>query len=185
MWLRCVVSSGVALLLFAAVAMADEWLPQPTEVAPRAGEPEGARAAIVQLLAAYAQFADAKDPDRFGALFTDDAVFRVVQPGDAPPSELDGRAAIVAMLQGQHAALRERGAQRRHLLVNPLIFAVDASMARVAVSLLLVESVGGGAAAIVGSGRYDGRLAASPEGWRIAEWTLRSDQTFRGELAED
>ncbi len=165
----------------ARVSHADEGLP-PVEQIGVAGARNAVQPAIVQLLAAYAQYADARDPERFGALFTEDGIFRVraTPDGDASAVLLRGRDAIVSMLGRQHAALRERGAQRRHLLTNPLVWDASVDQARVAVSLLLVETVDGGLPVLVGAGRYDGRLVRTVAGWRIAEWTLSSDQSLAG-----
>ena len=77
---------AVLITLCAGVAMADESLPSASEIG-TAGARDAVQPAIVQLLAAYAQFADAKDPERFGALFTEDGVFRIEATEEAgmPP----------------------------------------------------------------------------------------------------
>lgn len=140
------------------------------------------RAALLQLLALYAQLADARETDRWAMFFTEHGTFTIVpfSDGGAAPAEfvLRGRSAILDSLRAQHGSLRERGVQRRHLLTNPVVWELTRSSARLAVTLQLVESRAGSAPILVGTGRYDGRAVHSEEGWRMAEWTLHSDQAL-------
>ncbi|MCA9502260.1 MAG: nuclear transport factor 2 family protein [Spirochaetaceae bacterium] len=140
------------------------------------------RLAILDLLHRYSHLADALETEAFGALFTPDARFTIVfpesAPGLAPAPQVMGssRKEIVAALRDRHATFRAEGVQRRHFLTNPIVWDQTPSSARVAVYLQLRTSTRGGPSAIVGTGRYEGRVVETDSGWRIAEWTLFSDQ---------
>jgi hypothetical protein len=66
--------------------------------------------------------------------------------------------------------------QRRHFLSNPIVWQQTATSARVAVYLQLMNTTQGGVATTVGTGRYEGRAVKTERGWRMAEWTIYSDQ---------
>ncbi len=140
------------------------------------------RLAILNLIHFYSHVFDGLHTERFGEFFTEDATFLVVPAGAAPSSPPQtmgiGRKAIVATVSARHAMFREQGVQRRHFLTNPVVWDQSDSHARVAVYLQLRTSTRGGPSVIVGTGRYEGRAVKTAEGWRMAEWTIFSDQAI-------
>ncbi len=140
------------------------------------------RLELLNLIGFYSHLADGLHTELFGHFFAESAVFSIVPYGAAPGAKAQtiatGRAAIVESLRPRHAAFRRDGIQRRHFLTNPIVWDQTDDSARVGVSLQLVTIRQGGRAEIVGTGRYEGRAIKTLAGWRMAEWTIFSDQVL-------
>jgi hypothetical protein len=138
------------------------------------------RLEILNLIHFYSHLADGLHTELFGKFFTEDARFSIIPFGVSDPSARQfigrSRAEIVASMRPRHAAFRRDGIQRRHFLTNPIIWEQTDRSARVAVYLQLQSISQGGPPALVATGRYEGRAVKTLEGWRIAEWTIHSDQ---------
>jgi hypothetical protein len=170
----------VALCPSVPSSAAEESIPDPAAWLPREGIDLQDRAAILDLIHVYSHLADGLHTELFGQFFTEDAVFSVVGPGVQAKSAARilgrSRPAIVAALRPRHSAFRREKVQRRHFLTNPIVWDQTKESARVAVYLQLVSVEKGGPPKIIGTGRYEGRAVQTPEGWRMAEWTIHSDQ---------
>jgi 3-phenylpropionate/cinnamic acid dioxygenase small subunit len=138
------------------------------------------RADLLNLIGFYSHLADGLDTELWAEFFTEDATFSIVPyaaAGAAPARTVwQGRAAIIAAMKPRHERFRRTGVQRRHFLSNPIVWQQTATSARVAVYLQLMSTTQGAAATSVGTGRYEGRAVKTERGWRMAEWTLYSDQ---------
>lgn len=138
------------------------------------------RLEILNLIHFYSHLADGLHTELFGEFFSEDAVFEIVPHGAKPgePRQIMGksRAAIVESLRTRHDTFRRENVQRRHFLTNPIVWDQTDKSARVAVYLQLHSIVNGGPPTLVATGRYEGRAVKSLHGWRMAEWTIYSDQ---------
>ncbi|MBW2497290.1 MAG: nuclear transport factor 2 family protein [Deltaproteobacteria bacterium] len=180
---------GVALfgLLSGAAASAGEARVGDLEAALGPSQPDARdRAEILNLVALYSHLADGLETDLWGRFFTEDALFRIHPPTAHPDVAPDpivwrGRAAIVAAIRPRHEAFRRRREQRRHFITNPIVWHQTEASARVAAYLQLVSSIDGGPARMIGTGRYEGRVIRTHAGWRMAEWTIHSDQQMADE----
>lgn len=145
---------------------------------------------IQQLLSLYAHLYDDFETRTWGQLFTDDATFEIAYPTGGPRSRSiwRGRETIVSNLTPRRASFRAQGIGRRHYLVNPLIYELETRSARVSAYLLLTSIQRDGTVKLAGSGRYDGRVTKTPEGWRIQAWRFTPDGDpvdFASELNSD
>jgi hypothetical protein len=140
------------------------------------------RLEILNLMRFYSHLADGLHTEQFGEFFTENAIFKIVPYGHRPNTPLPimgkTRAKIVAALKPRHDAFRRDSVQRRHFLTNPIVWDQTDKSARVAVYLQLHSTTDGGPPSIVATGRYVGLAVKVLEGWRIAEWTLHSDQSL-------
>lgn len=180
--------SLLAVSLVVAPARADEAIlpPAPFGDFPAAlDQPEANlrdRVEILNLIGFYSHLADGLHTERFGHFFTESAVFSIVPPDNPPEAPARviavGRRAIVDSLRARHAAFRRERIQRRHFLTNPIVWDQTADSARVGVYLQLSSIAQAGTAEVIGTGRYEGRAVKTPEGWRMAEWTIFSDQAL-------
>lgn len=122
------------------------------------------RAAIGDVLDAYAQLVDARDWVGLAALFTSDAVldYTNVRGPRGTREEVLGWVAQV---------LDATAATSQHLLTNRRIrVAGDEADATVELLNPLVVPSGGGEPSLhLVGGRYEDRLVRTPHGWRIAE----------------
>lgn len=135
---------------------------------------------LLNLIGFYSHLADGLHTELFGEFFTDEAVFTIAPfeaGADSPePIVWRTRAEIVAALRPRHEAFRQGRVQRRHFLTNPIVWQQTGESARVSAYLQLVSSTDGGPSSIVGTGRYQGLAVKTKRGWRMAEWTIYSDQ---------
>lgn len=141
------------------------------------------RLAILNLIHAYSHLADGLHTEEFAKFFTPDGIFEIVSYGDGGKSLRQrvgtGRSEIVAAMQPRHAEFRNKGIQRRHFLTNPVVWEQTDDRARVSVYLQLHSSERGGPSKLVATGRYEGVAIKTLEGWRMAEWTILSDQQIQ------
>ena len=185
---RC--GQGVLLALLLLVGTSGESrageLAEPFESFPAALSQSGVdlqdRLELLNLIHFYSHLADGLYTDRFGEFFTKDAVFSVVPYGASvgAPAQILGksRSAIVQSLRARHEAFRRDHIQRRHFLTNPIVWDQTDRSARVAVYLQLQSIAQGGPPSLVATGRYEGRAVKTLEGWRMAQWTIYSDQAL-------
>jgi len=129
-------------------------------------------AEIEQLIAKYNQATDFEDLDMYASIFTEDAVWKREQGGQA----LIGREALVNSLS-ERFATRPAEHERRHWQNNHVITATpNGATSRVYFVSFEVSYVPPKPAL---SGHYDDVLVRTPEGWRIKERTLVLDQPLR------
>jgi 3-phenylpropionate/cinnamic acid dioxygenase small subunit len=120
------------------------------------------REAIASLKASYCQSLDGKQWDRWGSLFTEDAV---LQLGPSADAAVRGRAAIQRLL-----ARQLRGARTRHEATNPEM--LEQRPGRVRVVWEMKDSVETPLYVLDGAGFYEDRYVQTSEGWRIAALRL-------------
>ncbi len=166
-------------------ATADQ-APPPFDDFPKALQQPGIdpedRLAMLNLIHFYSHLADGLHTELFGDFFTKDAVFALVPYGasSSDPKQIigEGRAAIIESLRPRHALFRRDKIQRRHFLTNPIVWDQTDERARVSVYLQLQSIAQGGSPTLVATGRYEGRAVKTLQGWRMAEWTIYSDQVL-------
>jgi hypothetical protein len=138
------------------------------------------RLALLNLIGSYSHLADGLHTAYWGEFFSEDAVFSIVPfAARGEPSERiewKGREEILAAIGPRHRSHRRDGVQRRHFLTNPIVWDQTARAARVAVYLQLLSTTDGRPAVLVGTGRYEGRAVKTEGRWRMAEWTIYTDQ---------
>ncbi|MGH9111249.1 MAG: nuclear transport factor 2 family protein [Acidimicrobiales bacterium] len=125
-------------------------------------------AAIRRTLAAYCQFCDDGRFDEWGALFAEDASFRVLGRSH------EGRAAIQAFI----AAAQPPERRGKHVCANPLID-VDGDTARAVTDYIFLSRIDGGGLAVSNTGRYHDRLVRRGDRWLFAERSI----VFMGEAS--
>jgi hypothetical protein len=140
------------------------------------------RIELLNLIHFYSHLADGLHTELFGQFFTEDAVFTIVpfatHAKPSAPIVWKGRSGILDAMRPRHDSFREEHVQRRHFLTNPIVWQQAARDARVAVYLQLMSSRDGGPSISIGTGRYEGRAIKTEDGWRMAEWTIYSDQAL-------
>jgi len=138
------------------------------------------RLALLNLIGFYSHLADGLHTDLWGEFFTEDAVFTIapfaVRGETSQRVEWKGRDEILTAIGPRHVSHRRNGIQRRHFLTNPIVWDQTERGARVAVYLQLLSTTDGSPAVLVGTGRYEGRAVKTEGAWRMAEWTIYSDQ---------
>lgn len=134
------------------------------------------RAAIENLIYAYAFAYDNTDAQAFFSVFTDDAVFVAGIPGEG---------ALSFTGQGFHDFWTERmkdfstsGNRRRHLMANILFLDDTATTAHVSVAGLLTNAKDGADFSAVSSLNYEGWLIKGADGWKIRRWHDFPDAAF-------
>jgi uncharacterized protein (TIGR02246 family) len=117
--------------------------------------------AIQEVIARYAYTWDAKDADGVANLFTEDAVWEMIAPGDTWPSHrMESRAAI----------------RTRHHQSGTVFDELSAATART-LTMVLVTHQGPVDLAPRShrSGVYHDQWRKTPEGWKLVRRTLRHD----------
>jgi hypothetical protein len=144
----------------------------------RAPESLADRASIINLLAAYAHFANVGDIDGWADCFTADATYRISAPG--APGEPIPKAKFVAAETPQFAAYRRMlaepmtGERKIYCIVNPFIRSLDAGMARVVAELVQLRTGAATPPRIQLTGTYQGELIRTEEIWRIRRWEVQT-----------
>lgn len=139
------------------------------------------RLAVTDLLAGYCHAMDACRSDLCIRLFADDAIL------DTPVGRAQGRAAILAWIEGRFA-LRPKDFQVGHHLLNPLLAPVDANRIRVRSMLLYTRQSleENGRSELLSTGIYEDEMTRTGEGWRFArrKWTLKAplDDVYFGAI---
>lgn len=134
------------------------------------------RAAIANLIYAYAFAYDNGEAEAWLNLFTKDAVFVAGVPGQTPVSFTgDG---FRTFWTKRMAAFRSSGNLRRHQMANILFLDQTADTAHVSVVGLLTNAKDGKTFSAVSSLNYEGWLAKGPDGWKIARWHDFPDAAF-------
>lgn len=135
------------------------------------------RAAIANLISAYAFAYDNCEADAWLDLFSPDAVFVAGLPGTQPLSFTgDG---FRAFWTERMNAFRSSGNLRRHLMSNILFLDQTADTAHVSVVGLLTNAKDGKTFSAVSSLNYEGWLAKGPDGWKIERWHDFPDAAFQ------
>jgi len=136
------------------------------------------RAAIINLLAAYAHFANIGDIDGWAGCFADDATYRISAP-DAPGEPIP-KALVVAAETPQFAAYRRMlaepgsGDRKIYCIVNPYIMAIEGDRAQIVAELVQLRTSADPAnpPRIQLTGTYRGELQRRDETWRILRWEI-------------
>lgn len=134
------------------------------------------RAAISNLIAAYAFAYDNFEAEAWLSLFTDDAVFVAGEPG-TPAVAFTGKG-FRSFWTERMDAFRSSGEQRRHLMSNILFLDETADTAHVSVGGLLTSTKDGNTFAAVSSLNYEGWLVKGPDGWKFKRWHDFPDAAF-------
>ncbi|QIB36086.1 nuclear transport factor 2 family protein [Ancylobacter pratisalsi] len=134
------------------------------------------RAAIANLIYAYAFAYDNGEPDAWLGLFTQDAVFVAGVPGQTPVS-FTGEGFRTFWTE-RMKTFRSSGNLRRHLMSNILFLDQTADTAHVSVAGLLTNAKDGKTFSAVSSLNYEGWLVKGPAGWKIACWHDFPDAAF-------
>jgi ketosteroid isomerase-like protein len=131
---------------------------------------------IPEAIARYSHVYDSKDADGFAALFTEDAVFEVIAPGDAMPLvRLASRSSIHAWAVARQQA--HGTSQDRHYQSGILFERVTAETATVRAMLLLVKQAADNTLPVVHlTGAYHDTWRKPPDGWRLAHRVARVDR---------
>ena len=172
----------LALILTGGVSIqesrAEELLPPTGRTLLDPGDPSPEdRLAIERLLALYAHLYDDYETRTWSTLFIEDATFEIAyrQGGPKARSVWKGRDEILSHLAPRRAQFRAEGLGKRHYLANPLVYELRPDHARVSAYLLLTTVHPDGKVVLSGSGRYDGRVIKTSEGWRIQAWRFTPD----------
>ena len=127
------------------------------------------RLAIADLLASYCHAMDASRADLCIRLFAADAVL------ETPVGAATGRDAILAWIEGR-LALRPKGFQVGHYLLNPLFARVDAERIRARSMLLYTRqsTEPEGRSELLSTGIYEDEVVRTAAGWRFVRrrWNL-------------
>ena len=134
------------------------------------------RAAISNLIAAYAFAYDNFEAEAWLSLFTEDAVFVAGEPGTSAVA-FTGEG-FRSFWTERMAAFRSSGEQRRHLMTNILFLDETADTAHVSVAGLLTSTKDGKTFAAVSSLNYEGWLVKGPQGWKFKRWHDFPDAAF-------
>jgi ketosteroid isomerase-like protein len=126
------------------------------------------RAAIANLIDAYAFAYDNAEAASWFSLFTGDAVFVAGQPGqEAVAFTGDG---FRTFWTDRLKTFSTSGNVRRHLMSNILFLEETADTAHVSVVGLLTNAKDGKTFSAVSSLNYEGWLVKGPDGWKIQRW---------------
>ena len=135
------------------------------------------RAAIVNLIYAYAFAYDNGEAAAWFSLFAADAQFVAGMPGE-PAVSFEGEG-FHSFWTERMSAFRKSGSLRRHLMSNILFLEQTADSAHVSVVGLLTSAENGRAFVAVSSLNYEGWLVKGPDGWKIRRWHDFPDVAFR------
>ena len=139
--------------------------------------------AVQSLIADYVLSVDARDVERFRALWTDDAVLRVERDLVGLGAPLHGPDAIVAAFQRYFDThVHEPGSFVRHLTTGSRIEIVgEDEVAATTMMLSVRQRLAGDTIDIrVGqTGLYTDRIVRTEAGWRLAERTIAWDPPER------
>ncbi len=134
------------------------------------------RAAIENLIHAYAFAYDNGEADAWFSLFTPDVVFVAGEPGSEPVAfSGDG---FTKFWRDRMKTFGSSGDQRRHLMSNILFLEQTVDTAHVSVGGLLTNVKDGKDFSAVSSLNYEGWLVKGPDGWKIQRWHDFPDAAF-------
>ena len=136
------------------------------------------RLAIINLLAAYAHYANVGDLEGWLSTFTEDATYQISAPG-APGRPLS-MAEIAALETPNFARYRDvdadpyLGERRVYTIANPFVARQDAESADVLCDLMIVRATPGGPEPQIKlTGGFEGVLVKRQGVWRILRWRIR------------
>lgn len=136
---------------------------------------QAAKFEITELVSRYGNALDAGEFDALEALFTPDAVFRILPQRNVP--DLEGRQAIRAAVENRWSLVHE-AAQRRHAMSNIVVESIDGDQATVRTVLVVYETpkTERSSVNVHGAGIYQDHVVRTDEGWRFAERCLTLDR---------
>ncbi|MDY6995357.1 MAG: nuclear transport factor 2 family protein [Actinomycetota bacterium] len=126
------------------------------------------RLAIRHLVDTYALAYDNYQADTWFELFTDDAVFAVGVPGQAPIEQSGNE--FRSFWRDRMAAFSHAGNQRRHLMSNIVFLEQTATTAHVSVAGLLTNTAHGTTFSAVAALNYEGWFVKRGDVWKISRW---------------
>lgn len=134
-------------------------------------------AAIVNLLAAYAHFANIGDIDGWADCFTADATYAISAPGAAgQPLPI---ARVIAAETPQFAAYRRmltdtsEHERKIYCIVNPFVTRIEGDAASVVAELVQLRAGAEGPAPYIQlTGTYRGDLVRTNDVWRLQRWEI-------------
>ena len=135
--------------------------------------------AIHEVIARYSYTWDAKDPDGFALLFTEDGVWELVAPGDTIPQiRSESRPAIRTMaledFQGRLA-----GVITRHHQTGLVFDALGVDSARTCTMVLVTRQEASDAVPRLShTGVYDDQWRKTQAGWQFVVRTFRPDRSM-------
>jgi 3-phenylpropionate/cinnamic acid dioxygenase small subunit len=130
------------------------------------------RGAIEQLFSQYAAAIDNQDWKLLDVIFTDDAVWRMENPG-GEPVENHGLSAIRAFLPGSRA-----DGQTRHIFTNLHVLGDDEDSASVTMYMTFAVTKDG-AFNMVMTSVYTADVVQTSDGWRFRRLSLIPDRPYR------
>ena len=132
------------------------------------------RAAIGERIARYCWAYDERRIELLGDCFTSDAIWEGNVLGEIPIGPLEGREAIVAWLSKFWPHQKD---QRRHMILNTIVEALQGDEA-VTLSYLLLMASTGDAVSMESMGFYKVAYRREGSNWRIARLTAGFDKPF-------
>ncbi|WP_157218956.1 nuclear transport factor 2 family protein [Flavisphingomonas formosensis] len=148
---------------------------------PTGGQVED-RLAIINLLAAYAHYANVGDIDGWSDCFTEDATYRISAPG-APGVPLP-IAQVIAAETPQFAAYRrmladpDSGERKIYCIVNPYVVELSRGAAMIVCELVQLRAQPNGPPPRIQlTGTYEGELIRKGGVWRIRRWSIATTRT--------
>ena len=135
------------------------------------------RFAILELIAAYGLFWDARDPEGWARLFTPDGVFELYVPGVRPP--VRRLTNVGERITAARAAFVSQMTRRTRLYQTSITFddlAEDHASVRTLLLLMDVSDTREGTIRPLYSGTTLDQFRKTPVGWRFAKRELHSDQ---------
>lgn len=134
-----------------------------------------ARAEITDIVQRYATFMDEGEPEKFEALFAEDAVFDIQPNPGIAGIPAKGRKVIAESLFARRTQLAPT-LQRRHVMSNTIFDELTATAARTR-SYVTVFSApkDGGAATLNGLGVYHDRFEKRDGSWLLVQRTFKID----------
>jgi hypothetical protein len=133
---------------------------------------------IQEMIARYSLTWDSKDTDAFSQLFVAGGVFEFFNPGEVDPIvRLSSRAAILEWARQRHEEARANRSQSRHNCTGVLIESLTPETATTRSMFLVTRQTGFEDTPVPGlTGLYRDEWKKTPEGWRFARRTARSDR---------
>ena len=135
--------------------------------------------AIHEVIARYSYTWDAKDPDGFALLFTEDAVWELVAAGETQPQiRMESRAAIRTMAL-QDFQGRLAGVTTRHHQTGIVFDALGVDSARTRTMVLVTRQGASDAVPRLShTGVYDDQWRKTQAGWQFVHRTFRPDRSM-------
>ncbi len=132
---------------------------------------------ILELISQYSYSWDNKQPDKFAAIFTDDASWEWWPPGAQKAKVIHTPRKTFRDWAAERFRTNLADRQTRHYQTNTVFLEMTNNMARTRTIILVTHSVHGekGPKIPAHSGTYEDEFRKTPDGWRISRRILRTD----------